>query len=228
MACAAKLGNDSSTSNFGIRDNERLWAGGGWLGQAPEGAQALAAFATLKGDVGNVVIHDLVAVGEESGEIRHAERIRGAFVAGIEFRIDEPHADEQATRPQRQIDAAAVVGAQFGGQGAHAGVFEDEIEGAAHFEWRIKEIADDIALGEVAIETPGFGDAGGGDVQADGVEAVLHCQSHLVAAAAAGNQGAARKGVRLEILPQGQRRAAAIPEDLARLVFFFPRHSQSF
>ena len=60
---------------------------------APQDAHAFTAFAAGEGHVGDVVFHDFVAVGKESGQVGQAEGVRRAFLAGIEVGIDVPQAN---------------------------------------------------------------------------------------------------------------------------------------
>ena len=96
-----------------------------------EDPEAFAAFASGEGWLWQVIFDDLETVGEESGEILHGEAKGRAFFSRIEVRIDEPNADEQTAGTQGEVDAAAVVGPECRRERAHAGMFQDEVEGGS-------------------------------------------------------------------------------------------------
>ena len=61
-----------------------------------EHADSLPTLPPLEGDVGNVILDNLEAVGKEPVEFLHAQWERRTGASGVQRRIDEPHTHDQA------------------------------------------------------------------------------------------------------------------------------------
>src|ERR1700756_3489103 len=105
---------------------------------APQHAHPLASLASGESHIRHIIIHDFIALSKERRQFSHAERIGRPLLARIERRIDEPHADQQPSAPQRQVNAPPIVRAHRWRQRAHTSVLQHYIKGTAQFCWWIK------------------------------------------------------------------------------------------
>ena len=175
-------------------------------------------------DIRNVIIDDFVTVVKERGQFSDANPEWRTFFPRIECRIDEPHAEEQATRAQGQINRAPVIDTHRRGQSTQEGVLEHNVKSTVHLSRWIEKIPDQKARRDVWIERAGFRYPGRRDIEADRIQPTLDGQRDFVPAPAPGHQRLSGYWMTLEVFGQRGRGCAFVPEDLARPVMLVPIH----